>query len=187
MPTRLMELSSALARPFLLVLRLFVFALAGLMALGGIFALYEAGRLAELASKSPSWPTTTGVIEESQIVRASKGDGVRVVYSYSVDDVRYSSKNLSYTRLDGARGEWLLPDTPQGIVSRYPVGREAPVHYDPRDPRNAVLEPGGRGGGSLSIGALVLLIIAGVMGFFARSIGRRPAATRPAAASGGSA
>src|SRR5687768_13428719 len=99
MPTRLMELSSALARPFLLVLRLFVFALAGLMALGGIFALYEAGRLAELASKSSSWPTTTGVIEESQIVRASKGDGVRVVYSYSVDDVRYSSKNLSYTRL----------------------------------------------------------------------------------------
>jgi hypothetical protein len=186
---------SALRRAYLFVGRLVLFVLrpclfgiAGLLALGGIFGFYEAGRLADLASNSPSWPTTTGVIEESRVIRMSNGDGVRVVYSYSVDDVRYSSSNISYKRLEGARGEWLLPDTPRGIVSRYPVGKEVSVYYHPRDPRSAVLEPGTSGaGGSLSIGALVLLVLACVLALVARTMGRSPAAARPATVSAGSA
>ena len=166
---------SKVRRLILSVVRLCLFGIAALAVLGAIFGFYEAGRLADQARKSPGWPVAPGAIEESRIIRASKGDGVRVVYGYSVDEARYSSNTISYARFDGAQGVWLLPDTPQDLVNRYPVGKEVPVYYEPGNPRNAVLEPGTRGeNGSATIGSLAMLLIAGAAFLGTRVIGGGP-------------
>jgi hypothetical protein len=54
-------------------------------------------------------------------------------YEYAVDGVSYSS--LSINSIDS-------PFYPKDVADRYPVGMDVDVYYNPKDPAEAVLEPG---------------------------------------------
>ena len=58
-----------------------------------------------------------------------------ISYAYHVDDKRYIGEGV--TRSDP---QWIMSYAAKKIASRYPVGSEAPVYYNPRDPSESCLE-----------------------------------------------
>ena len=92
-----------------------------------------------LSLRSRSWPVVPGVITESRITYSGTGtkrtsSGSHIAYQYAVNGKFYKGSVVSYA-----------PDileSATGTVSRYSQGAEVQVHYDPRDPATAVLDPG---------------------------------------------
>lgn len=91
---------------------------------------------------SQGWPTTRGTILYHKFVgvKFREYDGgfytninVYIRYEYSVDGITYSS--LSINSID-------TPFHPSNYASRFPVGEDVIVYYNPENPSDAVLEPG---------------------------------------------
>lgn len=99
--------------------------------------LYAAGQKNKQAA---NWPTVPGTVVSSQVqtVRGTES-GVsyepHVVYTYTVDGQTYTGDKLNFSawRSTGKA-------EPQKKVDAYPVGAEVSVHYNPKKPREAVLE-----------------------------------------------
>jgi hypothetical protein len=117
-------------------------ALIGVALLGWSFVVIQAAREAR------AWPTTTGRITASSIKERDRRDGDDnpvteytpfVRYSYSVNDRPFESDRiaLGYNE-EGSYG------SAKSAVARYPVGASVTVHYDPANPRSAVLQLGTR-------------------------------------------
>ncbi len=94
--------------------------------------------------RAKSWVETTGHIVRSQTaVRRHQFDGEAETIK-TVPDVEYEFKVGART-VHGMRigiGDEALAD-PEATLKRYPVGAHVSVYYDPRDPKNCVLERGG--------------------------------------------
>ena len=89
------------------------------------------------------WPTTSGVIESSEVVRSRDRDGdtlfgADVVYSYTVGDREYESGRIGFGKDFKSSNSSRAYET----INRYPEGKEVTVSYDPNRPEVAVLEPG---------------------------------------------
>ncbi len=88
---------------------------------------------------SKKWPTTIGTVVSSDVKRPSgkntKYEAV-VKYSYRVDTTEFLSDNL---KMLAARGtsEWAKEK-----VSKFPVSSELRVFYNPKKPKDSVIEPG---------------------------------------------
>jgi len=91
---------------------------------------------------SQGWPTTEGNIISSRLeehmFKEYEGDYYKdtvayIRYQYSVNGISYSSSAVNSTN---------APFYPARIGSRYPVGKDVTVHYNPRNPSKAVLETG---------------------------------------------
>ncbi len=91
---------------------------------------------------SPGWPTTDGTIISNRLIlhRFKEYDGdyyteyeAYIRYEYAVDGFPFSS--LSINAIDS-------PFYSYDIAKRYPEGKEVLVYYNPKDPTDAVLEPG---------------------------------------------
>jgi hypothetical protein len=116
----------------------------------GLFIAYGAVRMRVRTRQARNWPKVTGTIMASELeTRTSRNDGkptrmygATISYSYEVGGKTYESDQV---QLGGTR-ETSLPGEFQRLVSRYPEGKRIHVHYDPRDPATAVLEPGETGG-----------------------------------------
>lgn len=105
------------------------------------------------AVASSTWPTTPGVVENHEFTTSLKGvrpilgvtpayRGFRVKYRYEVGGVEYANDRRSYSG-DPAEG---LRDTAEGrreLNERYPLGQACTVHYNPNNPAESCLEPGG--------------------------------------------
>lgn len=109
-----------------------------------------------------SWPSTSGVVEESRVQAVGRNgpDEARVSYRYAVAGRAYT----------GARIGYVLPSSDAGartLASRYSPGTEVRVYYDPGDPARAVLRPGGAGRG-----LLVLLAGAGLLAVWRHALAR---------------
>jgi hypothetical protein len=93
---------------------------------------------------SKSWPTTEGIIDTSDVkMTFNKHEGrisrkLILRYFYFVLDKQYYSCRIfvgSTIQSDFTRNA-------QKTVNRYPVGQRTLVYYDPKNPDQAVLEPG---------------------------------------------
>lgn len=124
----------------------------GFALLGGLIAIY-ALYMQNRAEDTQSWKSTTGLMVEARIVERTTDDGIdyklRVGYSYRVGDEVYHGRRISFALKDyyddRAEAEYALTD--------YLDRDQVEVYYNPKNPRDAVLERGaGRGG---SMGALI--------------------------------
>jgi hypothetical protein len=59
-----------------------------------------------------------------------------VTYTYTVNDRQYQSGRISFGHTSGRDKSDIAP-----VVDRYERCREVIVHYDPKNPQLAVLEP----------------------------------------------
>ncbi|MGD8967275.1 MAG: DUF3592 domain-containing protein [Anaerolineae bacterium] len=111
---------------------------------------------------SRTWPTTGGVITQSQISMTTDSDGdthftVEVAYEYRVGGVTYVGDRVSYG------GVFLNFDdysAAEQALSAYPQGRQVVVHHNPRNPQRAVLSTDAQAvslQGLLGFGAFVAL------------------------------
>jgi hypothetical protein len=102
------------------------------------------------AQRSLDWPSTSGEVVRAEVeehVDVSKdreGSGTKttvthesnVVYVYRVAEQEYRGQRVRFDwEMDRAEAE--------ATVAKYPVGQTVSVYYDPDDPSDAVLEPGG--------------------------------------------
>jgi hypothetical protein len=107
----------------------------------GLFALYKGGRDLQWAQASPNWPTVTGIVEHSQVAesvdKGKKSYYADVVYRYEVQGTAHQAKQIAF-------GDYRSSDPApyQEIISRYPVGANVKIYYQPDVPEVAVLEPG---------------------------------------------
>lgn len=111
---------------------------------GGI-ALYFGVQAVMNAKASSDWPTVEGVVKISEVVSQSSDDGVtykaEVMYSYVVEDMKYSSNNVAFGGFSSSD-----PSDAQEIVNKYPAGTIVTVAYDPSEPKESTLETGTTGG-----------------------------------------
>ena len=92
-----------------------------------------------LSLRSRSWPVVPGVITESHRTYSGTGtkrrsSGSHIAYQYAVNGKFYKGSVVSYAPD--------LLESATGTMNRYPQGAEVQVHYDPKDPATAVLDPG---------------------------------------------
>jgi hypothetical protein len=112
------------------------------------------------ASKSQSWPATTGRILSSEVEqRYSSESGTsfypQIVFEYDVQGQRYKSNQINF----GAQASYGMTSVAQNKILQYPVGRLVPVSYNPENPTQAVLE-------KTVSGASKILMIAGLFTVF---------------------
>ena len=99
--------------------------------------------MVEEASISETWPTTTGIITNSDI-RQSESDGNKMYaavinYDFTVDNKPYSGDRITLT--SGNSSTSSIKEVKKELQA-YPTGANVKVYYDPELPNNAVLEPG---------------------------------------------
>ncbi|MEM7115806.1 MAG: DUF3592 domain-containing protein [Chloroflexota bacterium] len=108
-------------------------------------------RIVLLGLKSKSWPNTYGKITQSQIIKAKRSETgsflthyrTVIQYEYIVGDVSYKSQTLSFP--DQAwqilnRGLRSLR-VAKTLQTKYPMNQSIEVYYNPKNPRQSVLEP----------------------------------------------
>jgi Protein of unknown function (DUF3592) len=117
---------------------------AAFMAVLGFAALCVGSRNWLRARTSQRWPTTPGRVTRARI-RSSPGAGAdgldtiyeaAVSYTYTVNGRQYQSDRISFGHTSGRDKSDVAR-----IVDRYGRCREVVVHYDPKNPQLAVLEP----------------------------------------------
>lgn len=143
-----------------------------LMILAGVAAGYFGVQNVQLAQQSESWPTADGTIEQSKVEfqrpdpRKSGTYAQRIRYAFTLDGRRYSGTRVAY-------GDYSSSDRShaQGIVDKYPVGKQVRVYYLPGQPEECLLEPGvkpqvwflpGFGAVLLIAGSLMFLLLPGI-------------------------
>ena len=89
--------------------------------------------------RSARWPQVRGIVRRAwtpTIGELLTGYAPPLlIYEYVVDGTVYEGSRVRY-------GGYWSPSQARRARYRYEVGAQMPVHYDPRDPTQAVLEPG---------------------------------------------
>ena len=136
---------------------IFLFVGAGFI-FGG-FLLYQMG------TETLKWPTANGKITSSALGggRSSRGPstssshsasyGANILYEFSVKGQKYFGVRVSYGDSSSS-----FKGHGQDVVDRYPVDRTVTVHYNPKNPKIAVLETGA---------PLIAYVVMGIGGFIA--------------------
>ena len=101
------------------------------------------------AEESMSWLETIGTVIESKVEQGSNvlmsndedGESAPVFlpeisYSYKVDGLENTSKRLSFAGIKS----YSKRENAEKAASLYPVGAQLPVFYDPKNPKEAVLD-----------------------------------------------
>ena len=83
------------------------------------------------------WPSVNGTVLSARLVSHGsiryRADFPEISYSYEVGGKVYKSKHIAAGGEMGGVGA-------QSVLDRYPVSSQVTVYYDPKNPKNAVLE-----------------------------------------------
>jgi len=114
-----------------------------LITASGCLLLWLGVKTLRTARASKKWPVAAGVVVFSGTeAKSSLGDGpatyAKVRYEYEVEGRKYSSERISIGQYGTGGGGHAKAE-----AAKYPVGAIVKVFYDPADPSQAVLEPGG--------------------------------------------
>ena len=133
-----------------------LFIVIGLVAAGsGVWMLIKSLR-------SEQWPVTDGVVLTAEMKSHSGSKGgttysAAITYEYRVAGEKYLGEKLAIGSMSSSTSY------AQGILSRYPVGKQVVVHYSPADASEAVLETGIHGGTWICFGVGTAFALFGLM------------------------
>lgn len=130
-----------------------------LFAVPAMYSFLESRR--DRVPDTREWPTAAGWITRSEFTSFDGDATLTLVYNYIIDGEEFSSSRLRryhYIKSDAERK--MSTSSAKSYVDRYPVGTEMAIHYDPEDPRRAVLEtrePAGSISQNLATAGIVIL------------------------------
>ena len=132
-----------------------LFILIGLIAMGsGVWMAFK-------SVSSEQWPVTDGVVLTAEMKSHSGEHGdtysAAVTYEYRVTGEKYTGNKIAIGSMSSSTSY------AQGILSRYPVGKQVVVHYSPEHPAEAVLETGIHGGTWVCLGVGMAFALFGLM------------------------
>jgi hypothetical protein len=125
------------------------------------FVIWVAWKNMKAAKASTSWPTTNGVINANERIKAMFRTQPRITYSYSVNNVPYASRRVSFAAAVPSREI-------DALLARYPVGQSVNVHYAPGNPAEAALEPGSGPAVVKPFRSLIILFVVFILANVAR-------------------
>ncbi|MCM8538380.1 MAG: DUF3592 domain-containing protein [Lentisphaeraceae bacterium] len=106
----------------------------------GALVCYFGYTSAEKGEASKSWPTVKGKITYSEVLHSRNGYFPSVDYEYSINGVKYINYDIDYGRVvERSKAQSFA----KRIVKRFYLGSEVDIYYDPSDPEESVLIPGG--------------------------------------------
>lgn len=110
--------------------------------LGGVFMCKLGLNAIETAKNSTSWPTTQGMIINSQIITENSDNSISyrpsIEYLYKVGDETYRNNTIFF----GDGGGNGFRSYSEHYVNKYYLNRSVRVSYDSKKPNISVLEPG---------------------------------------------
>lgn len=114
-----------------------------LFAVIGYFVAFTFGKpILDNAKASRDWPDVPGVITRSEVATShSNGKTMYsfdVAYDYEVKGHEFTSSNVFF----GGNSSSSYSAGAYQVTARYPEHMKVKVYYDPKNPANAVLEPG---------------------------------------------
>ncbi len=131
------------------------------MLLGALFILGNSATIV-IAMQSKAWPSVTGTVITSKVIKQVGGGrgGSRVSYSpeikyaYQVGDKACSGTHIWVLDHGGSEAR------AKNLVAEFPSGASAAVFYEPSSPTRSVLKPGTDGNMFSSFGMSLLLFVA---------------------------
>ena len=121
----------------------------------GVGALIVAASYKPVASakEASNWPTTSAIITQSTVERITtkqkKSDGSNrmedritfrpsIMFEYSVDGIEHTGTTLSFSQRT-----YSTTEDAASLLKGYTVGSATPVHYNPDNPQESVVQPAG--------------------------------------------
>lgn len=139
-----------------------------ILVLAGVSILFFSTQQWILAYASLNWQTAQGEIVVSEAIACTKKrqhrHQARIIYEYSVNGVLYSSENITYSTDVSTE---TCRDAEEEVMAQYPLGKSVLVYYNPENPENSVLQPGGTS--FISIGFSMILLIVGAKSLMGHS------------------
>lgn len=113
--------------------------------LGGVGLLVYGLRQRNKAKAAGTWPTTNASLVSAQVERhaykSKYGPNVwynpKIEYSYSVGGTGFSSHQISF-----GNPSFNTKEGAESFLRQFTSDNSIPIHYDPADPKNAVLVAG---------------------------------------------
>ncbi|MGC1376233.1 MAG: DUF3592 domain-containing protein [Anaerolineales bacterium] len=113
-----------------------------------------------MTSASANWPTTQGKVVSSNTQachnRLAPDDyETKISYQFSISGKLYTSSDVSFPG-----DQYMGCGHAQEIAAQYPVGKSVIVYYDPMNPQDSVLHPGGSD--FIGIAGFLLFFVSGI-------------------------
>ena len=115
----------------------------------GVVLIFVHRRQKRKAEASASWLEILGTVKESEVQQGTSvlmsndedGEGTPVFtpeisYTYQVAGLEYTSNRLSF----GGKKSFSKRENAEKVTSLYPIGLKLPVYYDPKNPKEAVVD-----------------------------------------------
>ncbi len=147
----------------------------------GISMLFKGCCNLEQSREALSWPQTKGSVVSSSLTvdhlpkyidprdDPARWYGTAVQYEYSVNGEGYTSDTLSFRS-----GGTLNAKDALNVLNKYRHESEVPVYYNPKNPRESVLQPGYIGDVFLQFLLGILLTFLGVLYIYPRTLEYNP-------------
>ena len=135
----------------------------------GFVMIFGAGKVL-LAWSMRQWPTAQGEVRSSSVLPVHSGTDrmyrPEILYAFTVGGIEYTGvRRTLFPIQTGGTGY------AEKIVAQYPVGQRVTVYYDPRNPRESVLNRGSALPMAAVVTAFATYMSAAMMLWFARHRG----------------
>lgn len=130
----------------------------------GLFIIFTTWPKVKPGYDCKNWPTTKGVILEAEVQKVLRGDEVdsyepALKYSYEIAGVKRASSRITF---NAKTMSFKSRDEANAFLSKYQVGTEIAVRYDPQHPEEAVLIAGHDSGRLTFLAVGVAFLVWGV-------------------------
>ena len=128
--------------------------------IAGIAVIVWGWKILSAARRVRQWPIAQGIVKVSELRSVQDDLLPDIEFAYIVSDKAYQKKFKFPAGMD------TMPELAESYRSKYPVGSEVSVYYNPANPEDATLEPSARGdwmvmtlGILITIASLLALLI----------------------------
>jgi hypothetical protein len=134
----------------------------------GVVLIFLHRRNIKKAEESMSWKEATGTVNGSKVIQGNNvlmsndDDGEstpvfypEISYTYQVGGLEYTSKRLAFTGVKSHSKR----ENAEKAASLYPVGKQLSVYYDPKNPKEAVVDRTAKSSSMILVFGILFIII----------------------------